>query len=88
MAPFLAGAATPVAPHWRVARAEAAPHGPAPGSGRGEAPAVVPHPPTPRGVGGGLGGARSSLAMPNTPNTRETAFGWVSVGPNPLNFQN
>jgi hypothetical protein len=24
----------------------------------------------------------------NTPNTRETAFGWVSVGPNPLNFQN
>jgi hypothetical protein len=34
----------------------------------------------------GLGGARSSLSMPNTPNTRETAFGWVSVGPNPLNF--
>ena len=59
----------------------------APGSGRGEAPAVVPHPPTPGGVGGGLVGARSSLAMPNTPNTRETAFGWVSVGPNPLNFQ-
>ena len=62
-------------------------HEAAPGSGRGEAPAVVPHPPTPGGVGGGLGGARSSLAMPNTPNTRETAFGWVSVGPNPLNFQ-
>jgi hypothetical protein len=47
----------------------------APQSGRGGAPAVVPHPPTPGGVGGGLGGARSSLAMPNTPNTRETAFG-------------
>jgi hypothetical protein len=46
-------------------------HGPAPGSGRGEAPAVVPHPPTPGGVGvgGGLGGARSSLAMPKTPPT-------------------
>jgi hypothetical protein len=25
--------------------------------------------------------------MPNTPKPRETAFGWVSVGPNPLNFQ-
>jgi hypothetical protein len=38
-----------------------------PEGGRSEAPAVVPHPPTP-GVGGGLGGARSSLAMPNTPD--------------------
>jgi hypothetical protein len=40
---------------------------------------VVLHPPTPGGVEGGLGGARSSLAMPNTPNTRETAFGWVEI---------
>jgi hypothetical protein len=52
-----------------------------PGGGRSEAPAVVPHPPTPGGVGGGLGGARSSLAMPNTQHPQHPRNGfWLGVG--------
>ena len=44
---------------------------PAPGGGRNEAPAVVSHPHTTGGVGGGLGGARSSLATSRPPKPQK-----------------
>ena len=44
---------------------------PAPGGGRNEAPAVLSHPPTTGWIGGGLGGARSSLATPRPPKPQK-----------------
>ena len=56
---------------------------PAPGGGRSEAPAVVSHPHTTGGVGGGLGGARSSLATPRPPKPQKVKKPWPK---NPLEF--
>ena len=56
---------------------------PAPGGGRNEASAVLSHPPTTGWVGGGLGGARSSLATPRPPKPQKVKRPWPK---NPLEF--
>ena len=56
---------------------------PAPGGGRNEASAVLSHPPTTGWVGGGLGGARSSLATPRPPNPQKVK---KRCPKNPLEF--
>ena len=56
---------------------------PAPGGGRNGAPAVLPHPPTTGWVGGGLGGARSSLATPRPPKPQKVK---KPCPKNPLEF--
>jgi len=56
---------------------------PAPGGGRNEASAVLSHPPTTGWVGGGLGGARSSLATPRPPKPQKVK---KPCPKNPLEF--
>ena len=56
---------------------------PAPGGGRNEASAVLSHPPTTGWVGGGLGGARSSLATPRPPKPQKVK---KPCPQNPLEF--
>ena len=56
---------------------------PAPGGGRNGAPAVLSHPPTTGWVGGGLGGARSSLATPRPPKPQKVK---KPCPKNPLGF--